>query len=133
MRSTTNWFFIVTLALLTVAGPALSADTKAKVRKVSRKKPVATAVAPAVPVDNSAAALASCKKHVENMLQSPATQFESESAFRVVKADAKNFDVAGGVHSANKSGLPIGGNFNCHAELIGGAVWSTRTSLDFAR
>jgi hypothetical protein len=50
-----------------------------------------------------------------------------------VKSDAENFDVAGGVHSANASGQPIGGNFNCHAQLIGGAVWSTKTSLDFAR
>jgi muramoyltetrapeptide carboxypeptidase LdcA involved in peptidoglycan recycling len=76
---------------------------------------------------------ASCKKHVENMLKSPATQFENESTIRVVKSDAENFDVAGGVHSANASGQPIGGNFNCHAQLIGGAVWSTKTSLDFAR
>jgi hypothetical protein len=37
------------------------------------------------------------------------------------------------VHSANASGQPIGCNFNCHAQLIGGAVWSTKTSLDLAR
>ena len=30
-------------------------------------------------------------------------------------------------------GQAIGGNFNCHAQLVGGAVWSTKTSLDFAR
>jgi len=123
-------FFIVTLALLTVAGSALGASTHAKAKKVAKKSAPA---APAVPVDNSVGALASCKKHVENMLKSPTTQFENESAMHVVKADAANFDVAGGVHSANGSGQPIGGNFNCHAQLIGGAVWSTKTSLDFAR
>jgi hypothetical protein len=127
-----HWSFIVPLALLCVAGPATAASTHAKHKKASAKKP-ATAAAPAAPVDNGPAALASCKKHVENMLKSPATQFENENAIRVVKADAENFDVAGGVHSANAGGQPIGGNFNCHAQLIGGAVWSTKTSLDFAR
>jgi hypothetical protein len=105
-------------------------DAKPKTRRVSLKKPP---LAPAVPVDNSIGALSSCKKHVENMLKSPATQFQSESSIRVVKADAESFDVSGPVRSANTSGEAVGGNFNCHAQLIGGAVWSTKTSLDFAR
>jgi hypothetical protein len=125
-----NRLVIVTLALVTIAGPALGATTHAKAKKVAKK---AAPPAPAAPVDHSAGALASCKQHVENMLKSPSTQFDNESSLHVLKADEQNFDVAGGVHSANAIGKPIGGNFNCHAQLIGGAVWSTKTSLDFAR
>jgi hypothetical protein len=57
----------------------------------------------------------------------------AHSSIKVVKADAENFDVSGPVRSADTVGQAIGGNFNCHARLIGGAVWSTKTSLDFAR
>ena len=102
-------------------GPALTASTHAKAKKVSEKKPVAEA--PAVSVDNGPAAVASCKKHVENMLKSPATQVENESTIRVVKSDAENFDVAGRGALRQRERQPIGGNFNCHAQLIGGAVW----------
>src|ERR1051326_3204617 len=120
---------ILAITLLGIGDSALAADAKAKAKKAPRKK--ATPAAPAAPVDNSVGALSSCKKHVENMLKSPATQFESDSSISVTKTDAENFDVSGPVRSANASGAPIGGRFNCHAQLIGGAVWSTKTSLDF--
>src|ERR1051325_7758392 len=121
MRTVTS-LFVVILALVMMAEPALGA-TKAK-KKVAKKAPTP---APTPPVDHAAGALASCKKHVENMLKSPATQFDNESSMRVVKVDEANFDIAGGVHAANASGQPIGGTFSCHAQLIGGAVWSTKT------
>ena len=126
-----SWFSVVAMMLLVVAWPAIGATAKPKAKKASLKKSVPTA--PAAPVDNSVGALASCKKHVENMLKSPATQFQSDSSINVLKADTENFDVSGPVRSANAVGQSIGGNFNCHAQLIGGAVWSTKTSLDFAR
>ena len=126
-----SWFSVVAMMLLVVAGPAIGATAKPKAKKASLKKSVPTA--PAAPADNSVGALASCKKHVENMLKSPATQFQSDSSINVLKADTENFDVSGPVRSANAVGQAIGGNFNCHAQLIGGAVWSTKTSLDFAR
>jgi len=119
------------MMLFVIAGPALGSTAKPKAKKASLKKSVPTA--PAAPVDNSVGALASCKKHVESMLKSPATQFQSDSSINVVKADAENFDVSGPVRSANTVGQAIGGNFNCHAQRIGGAVWSTKTSLDSAR
>ena len=130
MRTITT-LLIVILAVVLLAGPALGA-TKAK-KKVAKKaaKRAAPAATPA-PVDHAAGALASCKKHVENMLKSPSTQFDNDASMHVVKADEANFDISGPVHSANAGGQPIGGNFNCHAQLIGGAVWSTKTSLDFA-
>jgi hypothetical protein len=124
-------FSIGALTLLLVGDPVLGADAKSKQKKVSHKKP--TPAAEASPVDHRVGALSSCKKHVENMLKSPATQFDSDSSMSVVKADGESFDVTGAVHSANATGAPIGGHFNCHAQLIGGAVWSTKTSLDFAR
>ena len=122
------------LALLLAAAPTHAASkSKANVKKVSLKKKAAPAKpAPVLPLDHSAGALSSCKKHVENMLKNPATQFVNEGAISVRKADEVRFDVAGPVRSANAGG-PIGGNFACRAELIGGAVWSTKTSLDFAR
>jgi len=128
---TIRWFYVLAMTLLVIAGPALGSTAKPKAKKASLKKSVPTA--PAAPVDNRVGALASCKKHVESMLKSPVTQFQSDSSINVVKADAENFDVSGPVRSANTAGQPIGGNFNCHAQLIGGAVWSTKTSLDFAR
>ena len=124
---------MVTLAVLLIAAPSFAASG-AKAHKASLKKKAAPqAPAAAAPVEPSVGALTSCKKHVENMLKSPATQFDSDNMISVSKADDANFDVHGPVHSANASGQPIGGNFQCHAQLIGGAVWSTKTSLDFAR
>ena len=131
----TNCLTTLTLTILLAAGPALAGNPIAKATKLSLRKPAPAKPAPlpAMHVDNAIGALSSCKKHVENMLKNPATEFQSDSSIRVVKANDENFDVAGPVHSANAGGQPIGGNFNCHAQLIGGAVWSTRTSLDFAR
>jgi len=130
-----NRLSLVTLTLLLFAGPALAGNPVAKATKLSLRKPAAVKPAPlpAMPVDNAIGARSACKNHVQNMLKSPATQFQSESAISVVKADDANFDVTGPVSSAKASGQAIGGDFHCHAQLIGGAVWSTKTSLDFER
>ena len=127
-------FSLLTLTVLLAAGPALAGNPIAKATKLSLRKPAAKpAPLPAMPVDNISGARSACKNHVENMLKNPATQFQSDGAISVVKANEQNFDVTGPVRSAKASGQAIGGNFNCHAELIGGAVWSTKTSLDFER
>ncbi len=120
----TRCFSILSLTILLAAAPALAGNPVAKATKLSLRKPAPARPAPlpAVPVDNGIGALSSCKKHVENMLKNPATQFESDGSIRVVKTNEENFDVAGPVRSANASG-----------QAIGGAVWSTKTSLDFAR
>ena len=130
-----NGLFIFTLTLLFSASPVLAGNPVAKAKKLSLRKPAAVKPAPlpAMPVDNTIGARSACKNHVENMLKNPATQFQSDGAISVVKANEQNFDVTGPVRSAKASGQAIGGNFNCHAELIGGAVWSTKTSLDFER
>src|SRR5712692_6669716 len=107
---TISWFSVLAMMLFVIAGPALGSTAKPKATKASLKKSVPTA--PAAPVDNTVGALASCKKHVESMLKSPATQFQSDSSINVVKADAENFDVSGPVRSANTVGQVIGGNFN---------------------
>ena len=130
-----NHFSIVTLTLLVFAGPALAGNPIAKATKLALRKPAAMKPAPlpAAPVDNMIGARSACKNHVENMLKNPATQFASDDTIHVSKMDDANFDVAGPVHSAKASGQAIGGDFHCHAQLIGGAVWSTKTSLDFTR
>ena len=79
---TIRWFSVLALMLLVIAGPTLGSTAKPKAKKASLKKSVPTA--PAAPVDNSVGALASCKKHVENMLKSPATQFQGDSSINVV-------------------------------------------------
>ena len=127
-----TFFSVLTVTCILAAGPALAA-TKAKVKKASLKKAAPVQPVPALPIDNSVGALSSCKKHVENMLKSPATQFMGDGSIRVSQADTVKYDVTGPVRSASAGGQAIGGNFNCRAELIGGAVWSTKTSLDFAR
>jgi hypothetical protein len=121
--------------------PSVGADGRAVAlaRKDARSKrpkpPLAEpqSAAPAAPADDGAGALSSCKKHVENMLKSPATQFQSDGSIRIVQLGAETFDVSGPVRSTNASGEAIGGSFACRAQRIGGAVWATRTSLDFAR
>ena len=71
-------FSVLTVTFVLAAGPALAA-TKAKVKKASLKKAAPVQPAPALPADNSVGALSSCKKHVENMLKSPATRFRSRN------------------------------------------------------